>query len=139
MCAAIMMLHNPSRESASSISSYVPMSRQNTMNSQDGTRSARASKRYSMTALYLSMNANQRDLEIDDELARGIPWPEGVDMPRLTDPSDSAKALRDLKTAISTQSKKNFIHERDVRYLDSRIALLVQNRMALEEVCVLVC
>jgi hypothetical protein len=25
--------------------------------------------------------------------------------------------------------------EKDVRYLDSRIALLIQNRMALEEVC----
>lgn len=28
--------------------------------------------------------------------------------------------------------------EKDVRYLDSRIALLIQNRMALEEVCILV-
>ncbi len=41
------------------------------MSSQDGSRSMRASKRYSMTTLYLSMNANQKDLEIDDELARG--------------------------------------------------------------------
>lgn len=32
----------------------------------------RASKRYSVTALYLSMNANQKDLEIDDDLARGM-------------------------------------------------------------------
>jgi Ras GTPase-activating-like protein IQGAP2/3 len=31
----------------------------------------RASKRYSVTALYLSMNASQRDLEIEDDLARG--------------------------------------------------------------------
>lgn len=31
----------------------------------------RASKRYSVTALYLSMNANQRDMEIEDDLARG--------------------------------------------------------------------
>lgn len=44
------------------------------------------------------------------------------------------KALRDLKSKISSQSKKNFVLEKDVRYLDSRIALLVQNRMALEEV-----
>ena len=43
------------------------------------------------------------------------------------------KALRDLKSHISSQSKKNFVLEKDVRYLDSRIALLVQNRMALEE------
>lgn len=45
------------------------------------------------------------------------------------------KILRDLKSKISTQSKKNFVLEKDVRYLDSRIALLIQNRMALEEVC----
>lgn len=45
------------------------------------------------------------------------------------------KRLRDLKGRISAQSKKNFVLERDVRYLDSRIALLIQNRMALDEVC----
>lgn len=45
------------------------------------------------------------------------------------------KRLRDLKARISTQSKKNFVLERDVRYLDQRIALLIQNRMALDEVC----
>jgi hypothetical protein len=44
------------------------------------------------------------------------------------------KSLRDLKSKISSQSKKNFVLEKDVRYLDSRIALLIQNRMALEEV-----
>jgi Ras GTPase-activating-like protein IQGAP2/3 len=47
------------------------------------------------------------------------------------------KRLRDLKARISTQSKKNFVLERDVRYLDQRIALLIQNRMALDEVCLL--
>ena len=41
---------------------------------------------------------------------------------------------RDYKAKISSQSKKNFVLEKDVRYLDSRIALLIQNRMALEEV-----
>ena len=45
------------------------------------------------------------------------------------------KRLRDLKGKISAQSKRNFVLERDVRYLDSRIALLIQNRMALDEVC----
>lgn len=45
------------------------------------------------------------------------------------------RRLRDLKSRISTQSKKNFVLERDVRYLDGRIALLIQNRMALDEVC----
>ncbi|KAH0550928.1 hypothetical protein GP486_007706 [Trichoglossum hirsutum] len=84
------------------------------MSSVDG-RSARQSKRYSVTALYLSMSANERDMEIEDDLAK------------------AQKTLRDLKTKISAQSKKNFVLEKDVRYLDSRIALLIQNRMALEE------
>lgn len=47
--------------------------------------------------------------------------------------SAAQKILRDLKSKISSQSKKNFVLEKDVRYLDSRIALLIQNRMALEE------
>ena len=51
--------------------------------------------------------------------------------------SSAQKRLRDLKARISTQSKKNFVLERDVRYLDQRIALLIQNRMALDEVCLL--
>lgn len=54
---------------------------------------------------------------------------------READRHTAQKALRDLKSKISSQSKKNFVLEKDVRYLDSRIALLVQNRMALEEVC----
>jgi Ras GTPase-activating-like protein IQGAP2/3 len=45
------------------------------------------------------------------------------------------RSLRELKAKISAQSKKNFVLERDVRYLDSRIALLIQNRIALDEVC----
>lgn len=44
------------------------------------------------------------------------------------------RRLRELKTKISTQSKKNFMRERDVRFLDARIGLLIQNRMALDEV-----
>ena len=51
-----------------------------------------------------------------------------------TDIGAAQKVLRDLKAKISSQSKKNFVLEKDVRYLDSRIALLIQNRMALEEV-----
>nr|POE93666.1 gtpase-activating protein [Quercus suber] len=112
---AVSTLQTPSRASSGSGSSYIPMTRQNTLSSQDGSRSMRASKRYSVTAVYLSMNANHRDLEIEDDLAR------------------AQKALRDLKGRISSQSKKNFVLEKDVRYLDSRIALLVQNRMAMEE------
>lgn len=41
--------------------------------------------------------------------------------------STAQKRLRELKARISAQSKKNFVLERDVRYLDSRIALLIQN------------
>ncbi|EKD18790.1 GTPase-activator protein for Ras-like GTPase [Drepanopeziza brunnea f. sp. 'multigermtubi' MB_m1] len=109
------MLQAPSRASSASSSSYQPVTRQNTMSSQDGGRSVRQSKRYSMTTLYLSMSANEKDLEIEDDLAK------------------AQKILRDLKSKISSQSKKNFVLEKDVRYLDSRIALLIQNRMALEE------
>jgi hypothetical protein len=53
---------------------------------------------------------------------------------RLLTCLQAQKILRDLKSKISSQSKKNFVLEKDVRYLDSRIALLIQNRMALEEV-----
>ena len=77
----------------------------------------RQSKRASMTALYVSMSAKEQDLQISDDLAR------------------AQRTLRDFKSKISSQSKKNFVLEKDVRYLDSRIALLIQNRMALEEVC----
>ncbi|KHJ33858.1 putative gtpase-activating protein [Erysiphe necator] len=109
------MLQTPSRASTASTSSFQPVSRQNTMSSHDGTRSIRQSKRYSMTTLYLSISANEKDLEIEDDLAK------------------AQKALRELKSEISAQSKKNFMLEKDVRYLDSRIALLIQNRMAIEE------
>lgn len=68
---SVAMLHAPSRASTSSSSSFIPVSRQNTMSSHDGSRSVRQSKRYSMSALYLSMSANQKDLEIEDDLARG--------------------------------------------------------------------
>ncbi|KAH6721179.1 Rho GTPase activation protein [Leptodontidium sp. MPI-SDFR-AT-0119] len=110
-----VMLQTPSRASTASSSSFQPVSRQNTMSSHDGGRSVRQSKRYSMTTLYMSMSANEKDLEIEDDLAK------------------AQKILRDLKSKISSQSKKNFVLEKDVRYLDSRIALLIQNRMALEE------
>ncbi|KAF2835646.1 GTPase-activator protein for ras-like GTPase [Patellaria atrata CBS 101060] len=112
---SVAMLQAPSRASTSSSSSFVPMTRQNTMSSHDGSRSARQSKRYSVTALYMSMSARDKELEIDDELAK------------------AQKTLREIKSKISSQSKKNFVLEKDVRYLDSRIALLIQNRMALEE------
>lgn len=64
------MLQPASRASTSSSSSYVPVSRQNTMSSHDG-RSVRQSKRFSYTAVYMSMSAKEKDLEIDDDLAKG--------------------------------------------------------------------
>ena len=57
----------------------------------------------------------------------------------IADIAKAQKIQRDFKAKISSQSKKNFVLEKDVRYLDSRIALLIQNRMALEEVCGLGC
>ena len=66
---SVAVMPHLSRASTSSSSSHVPISRQNTVSSSDG-RSARQSKRYS-TALYLSMSAKEKDLEIEDELARG--------------------------------------------------------------------
>ncbi|RKP35586.1 putative ras GTPase-activating protein sar1 [Dimargaris cristalligena] len=73
----------------------------------------RRSKRYSVNALY-SMVAEQ-DVEVEDDLSK------------------AQRRLRELKTKISVQSKKNFLLEKDVRFFDARIALLIQNRMALEE------
>lgn len=114
---AVATMHPPApRTSTSTTSSFEPMTRQNTFSSHDGARSMRQSKRVSMTALYVSMSAKDKDLQISDDLAR------------------AQRTLRDLKAKISSQSKKNFVLEKDVRYLDSRIALLIQNRMALEEV-----
>src|SRR5271163_4156500 len=92
------MLPPTSRASTSSSSSFQPISRQGTLSSHDGGRSMRQSKRVSMTALYVSMSAKEKDLEISDELAR------------------AQRTLRDLKGKISSQSKKNFVLEKDVRY-----------------------
>jgi hypothetical protein len=48
---SVAMLQAPSRASTSSSSSFVPVSRQNT---------------------YLSMSAKEKDLEIEDDLAKGM-------------------------------------------------------------------
>lgn len=90
-------------------------SRRPNVNRANATSSNRQSKRYSVAALYMSMGGVDRDDDIDDELAK------------------AQKHLRELKTNISEQSKKNFMLEKDVRYLDSRIALLIQNKMGIEE------
>ncbi|EJT46344.1 GTPase-activating protein (Ras GTPase-activating protein) [Trichosporon asahii var. asahii CBS 2479] len=73
----------------------------------------RMTNRYSVNAIY-SLAAEQ-DIEVQDALGR------------------AQIALRNLKNRISAQSKRNFVLERDVRYLDSRIALLIQNRIAADE------
>jgi len=78
-----------------------------------GTGNAKNDKRYSVVSLWSMVAEN--DVEVDDELTK------------------AQRKLRDLKARISAQSKRNFTLERDVRYLDSRIALLIQNRMALDE------
>lgn len=57
-------------------------------------------------------------------------------MPIVVNIHLAQRRLRELKAKISTQSKKNFMRERDVRFLDARIGLLIQNRMALDEVMI---
>ena len=79
------------------------------------------------------MSAKEKDLEIEDDLARGRKESRNRHLSPLTS-QKAQKVQRDYKARISSQSKKNFVLEKDVRYLDSRIALLIQNRMALEEV-----
>ena len=95
----------------------------------------RNTNRYSVTHLF-SMAAEQ-DMEVQDELARGEFLFSSIfsSSTEVVFICEAQKRLRDLKGRISAQSKRNFVLERDVRYLDSRIALLIQNRMALDEVC----
>ncbi|KAJ8663464.1 hypothetical protein O0I10_000704 [Lichtheimia ornata] len=79
-----------------------------------GGGTGRGSKRYSVSAFY-SMAAEQ-DVEVHDELAK------------------AQCTLRELKSNISAQSKQNFVLERDVRFLDSRIALLINRALDQNEV-----
>ena len=97
----------------------------------------RNTNRYSVTALF-SMAAEQ-DVEVEDELGRGTSPPSCLVFLIVLSVFEAQKRLRELKSRISAQSKRNFVLERDVRFLDSRIGLLIQNRMALDEVrCVLI-
>lgn len=91
----------------------------------------RNTNRYSVTA-YFSMAAEQ-DLEVEDELGRGAFSHDHI-VSHILKQTTAQKRLRELKSRISAQSKRNFVLERDVRFLDSRIGLLIQNRMALDEV-----
>ncbi|XP_065841004.1 uncharacterized protein [Oscarella lobularis] len=43
------------------------------------------------------------------------------------------RELKDIKQRISQESKKVFLLERDVRFLDTRIGLLINHRVSLEE------
>ena len=40
--------------------------------------------------------------------------------------------IRDLKSQISSQSKKNFTLDKDLRFLDSKIALLINHKISIE-------
>eukprot|EP01094_Clydonella_sp_ATCC50884_P016576 TRINITY_DN2751_c0_g5_i1.p1 TRINITY_DN2751_c0_g5~~TRINITY_DN2751_c0_g5_i1.p1 ORF type:complete len:782 (+),score=291.28 TRINITY_DN2751_c0_g5_i1:231-2576(+) len=48
--------------------------------------------------------------------------------------AENQKALCELKKQIALASKKNFTLEKEVRNLDQKIALLIKNRISLEEV-----
>ena len=65
------------------------------MSSHDGSRSVRQSKRYSVTALYLSMSAKDKELEIEDDLARGrlrVNCPPYPNILTMFSPEDTARA-----------------------------------------------
>ncbi len=82
------------------------------------------------------MSAKEKDLEIEDDLAKGMSTLYVLWSRHNAHVCPAQKAMRELKTKISTQSKRNFVLEKDVRYLDSRIALLIQNRLEIEEVII---
>lgn len=63
-----------------------------------------------------------------------IKWTRGIDSRQEVLYKGLQEELEDLKLEITSQSKRNFVLERDVRYLDSRIALLIANRMALHDI-----
>eukprot|EP01087_Luapelamoeba_hula_P013930 TRINITY_DN4018_c0_g1_i1.p1 TRINITY_DN4018_c0_g1~~TRINITY_DN4018_c0_g1_i1.p1 ORF type:complete len:787 (-),score=140.16 TRINITY_DN4018_c0_g1_i1:88-2448(-) len=69
---------------------------------------------YSLQSLFKMIN--QQDSAKGDELAL------------------MQKQTLDLKKAISHTSKKNFTLERDIRNLDKKIALLIRNKLSVEEV-----
>ena len=110
------MLQAPSRASTSSSSSFIPVSRQNTMSSHDG-RSVRQSKRYSMSALYLSMSAKEKDLEIEDDLARGR-WP----IVRL-DEWTACSCCNSSEGATRTQSQNLITIKEELRVGEGRAIL----------------
>ena len=117
------MLQPASRASTSSSSSFQPVSRQNTMSSMHDTRSVRASKRMSVTALYLSMSAKDKDLEISDELAKGLKaFSFDRQVSRLLTEASSAK------TPPRTQSKNLVAVQKELRPRERCPLLGLSNR-----------
>ena len=85
------------------------ISRQNTLSSQNDARSMRQSKRQSVTALYISMSAKERDLEIDDDLAKGmILYSYRPLMPLLT-------AIRSSKNPARLEDENILAIEKELR------------------------
>lgn len=85
---------------------------QNEQNQKDNSRGHAGT--YSIPSLIHIIN--QQDAAKGDELA------------------NLQKTLLELKKAISVTSKKNFTLERDIRSLDKKIALLIRNRISIEEI-----
>ena len=63
-----------------------------------------------------------------------IEWSRDIDPRHESMLKGVQEELEDLKLEITSQSKRNFVLEKDVRYFDSRIALLIANRMAPREI-----
>jgi len=99
-----------------------------------GDRKPDEGRRFSVNTLWSI--ASQQD-DVEDDLTKGLLL---ISVPCLwfffvvckLFFSAAQKKLKQMKNKISAQSKKNFLLERDVRYLDGRIALLIQHRSAQE-------
>ena len=62
-----------------------------------------------------------------------IEWLRGIDPRHESMLKGVQEELEDLKLEITSQSKRNFVLENDVRYLDSRICLLYTSDAADEQ------
>lgn len=59
---------------------------------------------------------------------------KGQDQEKGDELASLQKSLYELKREIALQSKRNFTLERDIRNLDKKIALLIRNRITIEEI-----
>lgn len=112
-----------SRGSDSSlVSSLAPISRQGTMSSYDGTRSMRQSKRMSVTALYLSMSQKDKELEIEDDLAKGVSrercWKRGANFPSQ------------YKRRYETSKQRYRVNQRRISFLRKMFDILIQELLS---------